>query len=241
VGKSFSVKFESAKKIFEADTGLIPEWRKNNNEIWWCSVRPEHKPKVLDWIQQQGTRVYIKDCLSLSIALDLNLKSPTRHDYTPLGHLERQAKHSQDEAAINAIVEHMVDTINQMPYYKDADVMCAVPPHPDKKFDLPSCIAARVSKRVNKPDVTSSFLYNGKKSSITDTRVQDKWDKLEKAELYFNQNSVFNVYNKKVILIDDKYQSGITLQYVAMKLQQAGASAIYGLTVVKTLSDSDNS
>ncbi|MBF0334071.1 MAG: nickel-dependent hydrogenase large subunit, partial [Alphaproteobacteria bacterium] len=43
-----------------------------------------------------------------------------------------------------------------------------------------------------------------------------------------------------VILIDDKYQSGVTLQYVASRLYQAGARRVYGLCAVKTMRDTDN-
>jgi predicted amidophosphoribosyltransferase len=43
-----------------------------------------------------------------------------------------------------------------------------------------------------------------------------------------------------VILIDDKYQSGTTMQFVAMKLQEAGARYIFGISLVKTLRDTDN-
>ncbi len=56
----------------------------------------------------------------------------------------------------------------------------------------------------------------------------------------FQNNSAFNVKDKTIILIDDKYQSGITIQYIAMKLQQAGAHEVYGLSFVKTLRDKDN-
>lgn len=43
-----------------------------------------------------------------------------------------------------------------------------------------------------------------------------------------------------VILIDDKYQSGTTINFVASILRGAGAGAIYGLCIVKTARDTDN-
>lgn len=36
------------------------------------------------------------------------------------------------------------------------------------------------------------------------------------------------------MLVDDLYMSGITLQYVAMKLKEAGARKVYGLCLVKS-------
>lgn len=41
-------------------------------------------------------------------------------------------------------------------------------------------------------------------------------------------------------LIDDKYQSRTTIQYVVMKLQQEGAYRVFELSVVKTMKDTDN-
>jgi predicted amidophosphoribosyltransferase len=43
-----------------------------------------------------------------------------------------------------------------------------------------------------------------------------------------------------VILIDDKYQSGMTIQFVASRLYDAGTAKVYGLCAVKTLRDMDN-
>ena len=43
-----------------------------------------------------------------------------------------------------------------------------------------------------------------------------------------------------VILLDDLYQSGVTFQYVGMKLLSSGASRILGLSLVKGRGDRDN-
>ena len=42
---------------------------------------------------------------------------------------------------------------------------------------------------------------------------------------------------KDIILVDDLYMSGTTLQYVAMKLKEAGARKVFGLCFVKSLSN----
>jgi len=48
------------------------------------------------------------------------------------------------------------------------------------------------------------------------------------------------VKGRIVTLIDDLYQSGVTMNYVAMKLQKACARAILGLACEKTLRNDDN-
>lgn len=40
---------------------------------------------------------------------------------------------------------------------------------------------------------------------------------------------------KCILLVDDLYKSGLTMQYVAMMLKNAGCSRVFGLTLVKSL------
>ena len=63
-----------------------------------------------------------------------------------------------------------------------------------------------------------------------------KWQALEHADLQVNTN----LTDKDIIILDDLYQSRLTMQYVAMKLKQAGARNLYGLELVNTVRDTDN-
>lgn len=40
---------------------------------------------------------------------------------------------------------------------------------------------------------------------------------------------------ENLLLVDDLYKSGLTMQYVAMMLKNAGCSRVFGLTLVKSL------
>lgn len=42
-------------------------------------------------------------------------------------------------------------------------------------------------------------------------------------------------YCQNILLVDDLYKSGLTMQYVAMMLKNAGCSRVFGLTLVKSL------
>lgn len=44
-----------------------------------------------------------------------------------------------------------------------------------------------------------------------------------------------NLEGKNILLVDDLYKSGLTMQYVAMMLKNAGCSRVFGLTLVKSL------
>jgi len=97
-----------------------------------------------------------------------------------------------------------------------------------------------VSAKIGKQDITGGFVFDGIKSSVKKSTFDGKWNVWESAQVSFQNSSAFNVNDKTVVLIDDKYQSGITIQYIAMKLQQAGVHEVYGLSFVKTLRDTDN-
>jgi predicted amidophosphoribosyltransferase len=48
------------------------------------------------------------------------------------------------------------------------------------------------------------------------------------------------VAGKSIVVVDDLYQSGLTINYVAEELRLAGAREVFGLAAVKTLSNDDN-
>ena len=239
--KSFSVKFsETIEKIFRADTGLDLFYSSQFKNYYRVVKFDEELQAIQQWEDRQGSRVFIRDCLSASIALDTNLVDNTSGQYTEIGTLERNGKNNRDQSAINQLADIVSQVISDLPFYKDANLICSVPPRPDKDFDLPRIVTSLVSGKVGKQNVTDGFTFNGLKSSVKAATFDEKWNIWEGAQVSFQNSPTFNVNDKTIILIDDKYQSGITIQYIAMKLQQAGAHEVYGLSFVKTLRDTDN-
>lgn len=236
---TFSVSIESAKKIFEAQTGQSLNYNPKFDK-YWKYVTAEEIAQIEEWERNQGSLIYLRDCLSLSLAIDSNLTDNTSGQYTAIGALEHKGKNNRDQNAINQLADTVSQVIQHLPYYKDADFICSVPPRPDKDFDLPSSVTSLVSRKLGKQDVTGGFAFNGQKSSVKAVTFDEKWNVWEGAQVSFQNSPTFNVKDKTIILIDDKYQSGITIQYIAMKLQQAGAHEVYGLSFVKTLRDTDN-
>jgi orotate phosphoribosyltransferase-like protein len=48
------------------------------------------------------------------------------------------------------------------------------------------------------------------------------------------------VADKTIVVVDDLYQSGLTINYIAEELRQVGAKEVFGLAAVKTLRNDDN-
>jgi len=215
---------------------LFPNTRDQYHEdSYWLGIESEELFEEIDaWVKSQGDRVFLRDCLYASIAMSHNFTDDGER--TNIGELEYRAKQNHDMGAVEALAEHCTNTIMDIPLYSKADMVCAIPPRPSKGFDLPSLAVSIVSEKVGKEDISEHFSFGAEKRSVKSETLDEKWDAWDDAMITFNGD----LTDKKIILIDDKYQSGTTIQYIAMKLQEAGAHHVLGLSMVKTMRDTDN-
>ena len=232
---SFNVPFgEGFHNIFPLV--LFPNKNDSHHvDSYWRSISSEEEfEKIRSWVNEQGKRVFLRDCLYTSIALSHNFVD--KENRTEIGELEYLAKQKKDPDAVEKLAKCCAKSIKDIPIYDKADMICAIPPNPGKCFDLPSQIAVKVSEMVDKENITDKFVFGAKKGDVKSESVDEKWNAWSDAALEFSDD----LTDKKIILIDDKYQSGTTIQFVAMKLQEAGAHHVLGLCIVKTMSDTDN-
>ncbi|KAF3978764.1 MAG: hypothetical protein HFP77_00245 [Methylococcales symbiont of Iophon sp. n. MRB-2018] len=225
---------ETVQTIFEKDTGL--NLFDNNSDIYnqtsvWYSIKNQDEfDKIEKWIDAQGTTVFIRSLLPSCIALDVNVDYANEVK-TKIGDLEYKAKNNQNQDAIDDLVDLLCSKIqlNQEEYY-----LAAVPANKDKGFDLPTLLVAKIAEKLGCRDITDHFQYQNSKQALKSVGIGDKWQELERANLQFEQHILDN---KPIILIDDKYQSGTTLHYVASKLNEAEFNTVYGLVIVKTIKE----
>ena len=185
----------------------------------------------------QGTRVFIRNLMSSSLALDINLVDNTSGKKTHTGLLEEQAKHHQDQKSIAELVRISVETVKSISYLQECDVLMAVPAMLNKGFDLPRELAKGISTGIGKPNMTPNFLLEGKQGSAKAVDLSQKWDVWASCLFRYDGSSLAR---RRVMLVDDKYQSGVTMQFWAAELLKMGASEAHGLSMVKTLRDTDN-
>ena len=242
--KFFIVPFsETIKKIFEKDTNLELSQKSGTDEFYRVIKPGTELGKIKDWEKKQGSRIYLRDCLSLSIAMSINIsddseKQASDSGHTVMGNFVYYGKWRKSQNAINEIAKEATKAIQYLPYYKDTKLICSVP-NSGNNFDLPRSVTSLLSENIGIQDITDGFTFGGSKPDLKASPYDEKWNELEKAQISFDVEE-FNVEGKSVILIDDLYQSGTTIQYIAMKLQQAGTREVYGLCFVKTRGDVDN-
>jgi hypoxanthine phosphoribosyltransferase len=110
------------------------------------------------------------------------------------------------------------------------------PSDPEKPFDLPSHLATAVAQSLGAPNLSAFVTTISKRPSLKATASHAKLATIQGTIAV--EASPFA--EKSVLLIDDLYQSGVSLNYVAKLLLQAGASRVLGLSCEKTCRNDDN-
>ncbi|MDP3340751.1 hypothetical protein [Frigidibacter sp.] len=235
---TFSVPFDNGLVgHFLEGTGRPLKYNPSYNQHY-CFLRSQADiDDVEAWEKRQGTRVFVRNCLSSTVALDYNFEDNLNGKKTLVGEHEELAKHHQDANSIAYLAEKAAETINSISYLSSADYLCAIPAMAEKQFDLPAKLSVAISQLVGKYDITPHFQVKNKRKSLKDCSLDEKWDAWEEASVVLSD---FDLSGRSVILIDDKYQSGITVQFFGRVLQAYGCNSAHGLCMVKTLRDTDN-
>lgn len=223
---------ESIKPIFEFETDLTLFL---NLGKYWHSIKADEQgdlKEVEDFVNKYQNTVFLRDCLDLSIALSENLSDS--NELTIIGKLENDAKYNNDKAAIQDLAEICDKFMLTTPYYDSVDYFCAVPPSDPDGDNLPRQIIRQLSN-YEKKDISKSVNWKEKKPALKEMEFEQKLSTLTSIDLIIETD----IENKSIIIVDDLYQSGTTMQYIAMKLKEAGASLVYGLSFVKARNDKD--
>ncbi len=215
------------------DCEIKTDRQKGEPAIWVPIKNDTEFERLEEWVREQGDRVFLRDSLAISVALSVNRVS--KEGYTAVGELEYKAKQHQDPIAVSKLTELCADAIFELAHYKDTLHIAAVPPSAGKSFHLPTEICTRLATGWGLNNISAEFSPVQKKP-LRDLELGSKWEEWESTGLRMNRD----LTDQDVILIDDLYQSGTTLQFVAMKLQQAGARNVFGLCLVKSWGNTDN-
>ena len=109
-----------------------------------------------------------------------------------------------------------------------------MPSSKDGEQNLPNRIVERLTAFKGK-NISGSVKWSSKTESLKNADGADKLEILRHSGFEIAANT--NINDKTVVLLDDLYMSGASLQYVAMKLKEAGAKKVYGLCLVKSFSN----
>lgn len=105
-----------------------------------------------------------------------------------------------------------------------------------KSFDLPTFLADKLGHQINLPSLREAVQSIKPREQAKNLPVEKKINSLVRsikvdAEL---------VRNKSILIVDDLYQSGISMNVIGMLLYEAGAKRVLGLACEKTIRNDDN-
>jgi Phosphoribosyl transferase domain len=184
----------------------------------------------------------VDDNLTEIFALDFHTKvSPEGFSRTEIGELVYQAKPysklatQQTTQKAHELAKHFCTFAKKHPTYIAASIMVAIPPRPGKKFDLPSELVKFISTKLKIKNGSSLIEKVRKTKPMKDCQTIES--KIENVRDAFAIATGGDVEGHSVILIDDIYQTGFTMNEVGRVLIEAGASSVLGLTATKTAKD----
>ena len=222
---------DSVGLLLKEQTGIV--LRKSSKGNFYKKLTPEEYEQAKKFVDSYANVVFLRDLLDVSVALSLNFESDgeTR---THIGQLEKNAKYDNDEKAVDELAAIVDEFICNNPLYANANYLCAVPSSKVGERNLPIRILERLRKFKGK-NVSDSIAWTSKTESLKNAEGADKLEILKHSGLEIVGDEDFE--GKDVVVLDDLYMSGITLQYVAMKLKNTGARMVYGLCLVKSFSN----
>lgn len=203
-----------------------------DQKYYWSIKSEEEYTHFEEFIEEYKNIVFLKDNLDLSLALLMNYIEDNR---TEIGELEYQAKFNKDREAEAALTEICKDWLERLPFYKLVECICAMPGSNPTEESLPHRIVSHLTGFKFK-DISDLVYWKSKTRSIKDAEsAEEKMEILEESDLKIAPDA--DLKGKAVLLFDDLYMSGISMQYVAMKLKEAGANRVFGLCIVKSRSN----
>jgi hypothetical protein len=186
-----------------------------------------------------GSAVWLRDDLDQSFALSMHGNYVGgSYQRTPMGQLVYDAKPYSMSGSVGStakadeLAAHMATFIRSNPAYRAALAVAAVPPsNPNKPFDLPTYVASKIATFTGKVDISGAV----RKTRVT----RPMKDCQTEAEKTANIHGAFVVDpkvvgGKRVILVDDIYDSGRSLNEMGRVVRASGASVVLGLTATKT-------
>lgn len=147
---------------------------------------------------------------------------------TPMGQLLYELKYKNQ----HHLVDKIVDLLTSQFKFTVIDVIVPAPSSTVRAVQPVVLIAQKLAMHLNRPmwDILQKIQTNQPIKNMSD--YDEKSNSL--ADNIILNKQEFDLANQNILLIDDLYDSGATLNYSAQKLLEHGAKNIYVLAMTKT-------
>ena len=204
--------------------------KKNGNGYCFPAKNDETVKAIEEFIKKYQDMVFLCDNLDMSVAISMHETEPGKR--TAIGEAEYQMKYNSDKKDTSAeravLLDMLRTTLDDMPYYKDADYICAIPSSRTFVREMIADLEEWDGK-----DISDQVSWSSKNKDLKN--IDSTEEKLEALKGFGLTVGEIDLKDKAVVLVDDMYKSGLTMQFVAMKLKEAGAKYVFGICLVKAL------
>jgi ComF family protein len=126
--------------------------------------------------------------------------------------------------------------ISALPQGIDADVIIPVPLHPARlrarEFNQSLLLADQLSRHLAKPVSATNLIRTAATDPQTTLSRQERLRNLRNA---FKIRRPQELVGKRILLVDDVYTTGTTLNECAKTLRNANTGPVYALTLARTI------
>ncbi|MDR2104845.1 MAG: phosphoribosyltransferase [Deferribacteraceae bacterium] len=174
-------------------------------------------------------------------------RNPETRERTDLGEAVYQLKYNRAELTQSALKDYgniiykgfFVKMLSELPLREQQFLVTTIPYHKTGQNSLTRDILRAVLRDYKNSSLLEGVLLNPKPSmkSVTLDVKKNFWDGIyKKGEVTFN----IDVANKTILIVDDLYQSGTSINMYTEYLKSCLARVVFGLVLTKTLSSTDN-
>ncbi len=181
--------------------------------------------------------IYIQNDLDECFALDTH-KDFFTDEKTDIGCLVYEAKpynregHTGNKDKAKELAQKMADFIQKHPTYLRAELIVPIPPsNPNKNFDLPTSLSEEIAKLTSLNLTTTAIKKKKATRPMKDCRTLS--EKIKNIRGAFEADESM-LKSKTIILIDDIYDSGSSVNEVGRILKEAGTAQVLCLVATKT-------
>ncbi|MFH1782895.1 MAG: ComF family protein [Candidatus Omnitrophota bacterium] len=174
------------------------------------------------------------DCKTSKVYLDR--ARSILHYNEPLKKIIHNLKYKKMTSSLKDLVDIAVAFIRKNNFSSNCDIITSIPMHPARFFkreiNLSSLLAKQIAKTINKP-YCEGILKKIKLSTPQSYLKREKRIKNIKGSFSIDKTKAHAIIDKNVLLIDDLYTTGSTLNECAKMLKSSGSKKVEALTIAR--------
>jgi predicted amidophosphoribosyltransferase len=147
-----------------------------------------------------------------------------------MGQCLYELKYGQHLPVIDRIVDLLINDSKFTKYIKKIDIILPVPPSNKHRRIQPVLLVSNKLAEQFKKEIQSDILSSTNKDEVKNVSNDEKYDKIKKSiriDLHLNKN-------KNILIFDDVFDSGSTLNAITDALNEKRYNYIYVFTLTKT-------